>query len=178
MSRIGKQTITIPEKVKVSFEDGVFTVAGPRGEINRKMRDEIKVLLKDNILNFELVTDSTFAKSLWGTYASHARNMIKGVTEGHKRALKIEGVGYKSEVQGEVLVLNVGYSHSVPKKIPKGLTVTAVKNEITIEGADIEEVNAFAADVRKVRKPEPYKGKGIRYSDEVVRRKQGKRAST
>ena len=112
-----------------------------------------------------------------GTYASHAKNMIEGVTEGFKKELEVSGVGYKADLRGTDLVLKVGFSHEVVKKIPEDLTVTVKDNKITIEGYNKESVGAFAAKVRAVKKPEPYKGKGIKYSDEIVRRKQGKKAA-
>jgi large subunit ribosomal protein L6 len=116
-------------------------------------------------------------RSLWGTYASHVRNMVKGVTEGYTRKLILEGVGFKSEVKGQNLDLALGFSHPVIVEIPNDLTVTAEKNNITITGIDKEKVGQFAAKVRALKKPEPYKGKGFRYDDEVIRRKQGKKAS-
>ena len=176
MSRIGKQLIEIPENVKVSFVDGYLSVEGKNGSLKRKIRDEVDAKIEDNKLKFSTTKDTRLAKALWGTYASHAQNMIKGVTDGHQVVLVVEGVGYRPEMKGEDLVLLVGYSNPVVMKIDKGMSVKVEKNKITIQGYDLEQVTAFAANIRKVRKPEPYKGKGIRYEDEVVLRKQGKKA--
>ena len=177
MSRIGKQIVIIPEKTEVIKDDSTLTVKGPLGVIKREFRyGVVDVLINGNEITFMPKEESSLSKSLWGTYASHVKNMIDGVNKAYEKKLKVEGVGFKSEVKGGELVLALGFSHSVEVKIPDGLTVTAEKNVITITGIDKEIVGQFAAKVRALKKPEPYKGKGIRYDDEIVRRKQGKKS--
>ncbi len=179
MSRIGKQPIIIPQGVKVSFdpEKRILAVSGPHGELSRKIRSEVNVELDEESLVFTPRGKNIFSRALWGTYASHAMNMVEGVSERFEKKLVVEGVGYKVEVSGRSLILKVGYSHPVEIDIPEGLEVSVEKNVIMVKGADKELVGSFCAEVRSVRKPEPYKGKGIRYDNEVVRRKQGKRAA-
>lgn len=178
MSRIGKQTIKIPHSTQVSLsEGGVLTVKGPKGELERTFRPLVDFLIDETEIHLTPKRESKFGRSIWGTYASHVKNMVTGVNDPYEKKLIVEGVGYRSKVEGEKLVLNVGFSHPVEKKIPEGLTVTAEKNEITITGVDKELVGAFTAQIRQVKKPEPYKGKGIRYETEVIRRKEGKKAA-
>lgn len=178
MSRIGKQIITIPSGVEVNFSAGILTVKGPKGSLARELKDEITTNINGNEITFTPKKENDKKiNALWGTYASHVKNMILGVTEGYSKKLILEGVGFKSEVSGGNLVLALGFSHPVKLSIPKGLTVTAEKNNITVSGIDKELVGSFAAFVRSNKKPEPYKGKGFRYDNEVIRRKQGKKAS-
>ncbi len=177
MSRIGKQPIMIPEKTEVSISGGVLTVKGPLGELSLSLRPEVSVTVEDNAVIVKPAEDTLFANSLWGTFASHIINMISGVNKPFEKKLIVEGVGFKSAVNGNTLVLSLGFSHEVKIEIPKDLTVTAEKNVITISGIDKEKVGLFSANVRANKKPEPYKGKGIRYEDEVVRRKQGKKTA-
>lgn len=177
MSRIGKQIVAIPEKTEVIFNDGVLKVKGPHGELERTFRPLITITVEDGTVKFASTKDTKFANSLWGTYASHVKNMIKGVNEPYIKKLVVEGVGFRSQVSGDKLVLNLGFSHPVEMQIPAGLTVTAEKNLITITGIDKESVGSFAAEVRATKKPEPYKGKGIHYEDEIVRRKEGKKTA-
>lgn len=176
MSRIGKQPIAIPDGTNVNVSDGVIAVSGKGGELRKKTHPAVSVSVDGQQVVVKPQNDSREAHALWGTFSSHVQNMIQGVNEPFEKQLVVEGVGFKSNVEGKTLVLDVGFSHSVRVDIPEGLEVTADKNEITIKGIDKERVGQFAADVRKVKKPEPYKGKGIRYSDEVIRRKEGKRA--
>ncbi len=178
MSRIAKQPITIPEKTEVTFVDGIFTVKGPKGTLSRELKSDVIVKLDGGVIMLMPKDDTNiFSRALWGTYASHVKNMIAGVNTGFEKKLILEGVGFKSEVKGKDLVLALGFSHGVTVAIPEGLTVTAEKNVITISGIDKEAVGQFAAKVRAMKKPEPYKGKGFRYHDEVIRRKQGKKAA-
>jgi large subunit ribosomal protein L6 len=178
MSRIGKQIIHIPEKTEINLSDqGVLTVKGPHGELVREFRPTIVITVEGNEIKLAAKRDTKFGNSLWGTYASHIKNMVSGVNEPFVKKLVVEGVGFRSAVQGQALVLNVGFSHPVEKKIPEGLTVTAEKNVITVSGIDKEKVGSFAADVRAAKKPEPYKGKGIRYEGEIIRRKEGKKTA-
>jgi len=175
MSRIGKQEINIPTGVKVSQNGAVLTVVGPKGTLTKTFRDDISITITDKVINLNVKRNDKFSKSLWGTYASHIKNMITGVQKPYEKKLILEGVGFKSEVKGKEFHFALGFSHPVIVKIPDTITATADKNNITITGVDKELVGSFTADVRALRKPEPYKGKGMRYADEVIRRKQGKK---
>ena len=178
MSRIAKQPIPIPAGTTVTLADGVFTVKGPKGTLTRAVKPDVVILIDaDNVVLKPKDDTSIFSRALWGTYASHVKNMFAGVTAGYSKKLILEGVGFKSEVKGKDLVLALGFSHGVNVAIPEGLTVTAEKNVITVSGIDKEMVGQFAAKVRAMKKPEPYKGKGFRYEGEVIRRKQGKKAA-
>lgn len=177
MSRIAKQPITIPAKTTVTQDGEVFTVKGPKGELTRIFKKDIGVEIKENEIVVSLIKENLFTRGLWGTYASHFRNMITGVNEGFEKKLTLEGVGYRASVNGKVLEMSLGFSHPVRIDIPEGLTVVVEKSQITISGADKELVGSFTAGVRSKKKPEPYKGKGIRYIDEVIRRKQGKKSA-
>lgn len=176
MSRIAKKPILIPEKTDVSFSSGILTVKGPLGEIKKSLRSEIDVKIEGNQISLIPERQSLDILALWGTYASHIRNMLEGVHKAFEKKLIVEGIGFKSDVKGTELHLALGFSHPVVRKIPEGLKVTAEKNIITVSGIDIEKVGQFVAQVRALKKPEPYKGKGIRYSDETIRRKQGKKS--
>lgn len=176
MSRLGKIPVEIPSGVTVTLENGLLTVKGPKATLTRELRSDVDVKIEDNTVT--LAPGKTdLAKALWGTYAAHVRNMVTGVTEGFTRILEIEGVGYRAAVTGNEIVLNVGFSHPVNLAIPEGISAEIVKNTITLTGSDKDELGQFAANVRKVKKPEPYKGKGIRYKGEYIIRKQGKKAS-
>tara|TARA_B100000745_G_C20118621_1_gene382967 strand:- start:11 stop:544 length:534 start_codon:yes stop_codon:yes gene_type:complete len=176
MSRLGKQPVTIPNGVEASFADGTLTVKGPKGTLTQEMRDDVTITVADGTITVAPANETKEARALWGTYAALTRNLITGVTEGFEKKLEIEGVGYRAEAQGQKLTVNVGFSHPVLLDVPEGLTATVEKNVITIAGIDKEAVGQFAANVRKVKKPEPYKGKGIRYQGEYIIRKQGKKA--
>lgn len=178
MSRIGKQQINIPEKTEVKLANGVFFAKGPLGELSRKFKSDIAIKIKDKQITLEPIKTTNQNNMLWGTYASHILNMIKGVNEAFVKKLIVEGIGYKAEKQGNDIALNVGFSHPVKIAIPEGVNVGVEKNIITISSIDKEKAGQFAAKVRATKKPEPYKGKGIRYDGEVIRRKQGKRAVT
>lgn len=178
MSRIAKLPIPIPAGTTITFTDGIFTVKGPKGTLARPFKQDVVVLLDAESVTLKPKNDKDiFSRALWGTYASHVKNMIAGVNTCYSRKLILEGVGFKSEVKGTDLVLALGFSHGVTVPVPEGLTVTAEKNNITVTGIDKEAVGQFAAKVRAMKKPEPYKGKGFRYDDEVIRRKQGKKAA-
>jgi large subunit ribosomal protein L6 len=179
MSRIGKQIITIPDGVTVTQNGTVFAIKGPQGEISKTFKDtnEVLISIDGNSISLALKRNNVFARSLWGTYASHLRNMIKGVGTPYVKKLILEGVGFKSEVSGTSLNLALGFSHPIKMEIPEGIKATAEKNVVTISGVDKEKVGEFAATVRAVKKPEPYKGKGFRYEAEVIRRKQGKKSA-
>jgi large subunit ribosomal protein L6 len=177
MSRLGKQHLVIPTNTTVSVVGDKVTVKGPLGELVRVFRPEVSIMVEGDHVKFEPTNNSKFAKSLWGTVASHVGNMIDGVNKPFVKELLVEGVGFKSEVSGNELVMSLGFSHQVRLPIPSTLKVTAEKNVITISGNNIEDVGQFAAFVRKHKKPEPYKGKGIRYRNEVIRRKEGKKSA-
>lgn len=177
MSRIGKNTTQIPEGVTVSVQDGVLSVQGPKGTLTRRIHPLVTIEVKDNEASAQVKNENNKQeRALWGTFSSHLTNMVLGVTEGYKKTLEINGVGYRVALQGTDLKLDVGYSHPVVYNIPQGIIASVEKNLITIEGIDKEKVGQVSAEIRKVRKPEPYKGKGIKYSDEVIRRKAGKAA--
>ena len=176
MSRIGNRIISIPAGVTVTEENGVVTVKGPKGELKHNILKDISMKVEDNQVKLERANEN--AKAMHGTMNSLVNNMIIGVTKGYEKGLEIIGVGYRFNVQGKKLVISAGYSHPVNMQIPEGITVEANGNtEITVKGIDKVLVGEFAANIRKVRKPEPYKGKGIRYKDEHVRRKEGKKAA-
>lgn len=177
MSRIGKKIIAIPPKTEVTFSDGILTVKGPLGTLTKKFKDEILVTIGATEITLVPKRVTLENKALWGTYASHIMNMIEGVTKPFVKKLVLEGIGYKSEVKGTNLVLALGFSHGINVPIPPSLKVTAEKNLITATGIDKEIVGEFTASIRALKKPEPYKGKGMRYEGEVIKRKQGKKTA-
>jgi large subunit ribosomal protein L6 len=177
MSRIGKKEIVVPANTEVKMENGYFSVKGPLGSLEKQFRNNIEIKIENNTVKLTPKRNDILTKALWGTYASHILNMIEGVNKPFEKKLSVEGVGYKSEVSGNTLILSVGFSHQVKLEIPEGVKVTAEKNQITVTGIDKEAVGAFAAKTRSVKKPEPYKGKGIRYVGEVVKMKQGKKTA-
>jgi large subunit ribosomal protein L6 len=177
MSRLAKRPISIPSKAEVSITDHVISVKGPKGTLTKPTHRLVSVEVGTEGVQVATRGASLEARALVGTYASHVKNMLQGVTEGYAKKLLIEGVGYKWDVQGQKLNLALGFSHPVVVAIPEGLTVKADKGALTIEGHDKEAVGQFAANIRAMKKPEPYKGKGIRYDGEVIRRKQGKKAA-
>jgi len=176
MSRVGKKPIDIPEGVEVKIEGQKVTVKGPKGELSRSFREEISVEIKDGkvVVSPKIQTKKT--KAFWGLTRSLIFNMIEGVTKGFEKKLEVEGLGYSASLEGEDLVLKVGFSHPVKVKKPKDITFKVEKNVITVSGIDKELVGQIAAKIRSIRPPEPYKGKGIRYMGEEIRRKVGKKA--
>ncbi len=179
MSRIGKQEIAIPQGVTVSVADGLLKVQGPKDTLERKIVEPVTVNVADGIATVDVPDkEDKVQRALWGTFASHLKNMVVGVSEGFKKQLEINGVGYRVAPQGTDLKIEVGFSHPVIYKVPEGIKAEVEKNVITINGADKELVGQVAAEIRSIRKPEPYKGKGIKYIDEVIRRKAGKTAKT
>lgn len=177
MSRLGKKPIIIPKNTEVTVVDGLISVKGPKGNLHLNYRPSVKISIEDNAVKLEPAEDTIESRALWGTYSSEVMSMIKGVNDLFEKKLLIEGVGYKCELKGNQLVMALGFSHPVIIDIPEGINCTVEKNAITINGPSKEKVGQFAALVRSQKKPEPYKGKGIRYSDEIVRRKEGKKAS-
>jgi large subunit ribosomal protein L6 len=177
MSRLAKRPIAIPPKAEVTVSGGSVMVKGPKGTLQKPLHRAINIEVGVEGVQVSPKSASLEARAALGTYASHVRNMLEGVTAGFSKRLLVEGVGYKWDVQGKMLNLALGFSHPVKVAIPEGLTVVADKGTLTISGFDKELVGQFAADIRALKKPEPYKGKGIRYDGEVIRRKQGKKAA-
>ncbi len=178
MSRIGNRKIVIPEGVSVELNDNIVKVTGKLGELSLELPNVIKMEIKDNEITLTRINEIKTTKAMHGTTNANITNMIKGVTEGYKKNLEIIGVGYRFNLQGNKLVINAGYSHPVEMEIPAGLKLELISNtEISVFGISKELVGEFAANIRKVRQPEPYKGKGIRYKDEYIRRKEGKKAA-
>lgn len=177
MSRIGKRAIPIPAGTDVSVVSNEVTVKGKGGTLKRILHPAISIAVEKGEVSVTPVEKSRLGRALWGTYAAHVRNMIEGVNTPFVKKLQIEGIGYRAELAGKQLKLAVGFSHSIVLSIPAGIVVAVEKNIITVSGADKEQVGEFAASIRATKKPEPYKGKGIRYEGEVVRHKQGKKAA-
>jgi len=174
MSRIGRMPITVPNSVTIDIDADAVRVKGPRGELARSVPRQISITREDGVLKVERGSDEPTQRSLHGLTRSLIANMVTGVTDGFSRRLEVNGVGYRAAVSGGNLVLQVGYSHPVLVPAPEGITFAVQGNAITISGADKELVGQVAAQVRRVRPPEPYKGKGIKYAEEVIRRKAGK----
>jgi large subunit ribosomal protein L6 len=177
MSRLAKRPIAIPAKTEVTISGSTLTVKGAKGTLQKPIHRYIAIEVGKDGVQVSRKVENLESQSLVGTYASHVRNMLAGVTTGFTKRLLVEGVGYKWDVQGKTLNLALGFSHPVKVAIPEGLTVTVDKGALVIAGFDKELVGQFAADIRALKKPEPYKGKGIRYEGEVIRRKQGKKAA-
>ena len=182
MSRIGKQTITVPPNVTVTVgNDNVVTVKGPKGELKERIDRDIKAEIKDGTVSVVRPTDQIRHRAMHGLYRALIANLVRGVTEGYSKKLELIGVGFKAAAQGNVLDLTLGYSHNIIVEIPKELTVATAQEKgknpkITLSSIDKQLLGQVAAKIRSLRKPEPYKGKGVRYSGEVVRKKAGKAA--
>ncbi len=175
MSRIGKMPITIPAGVTVDIKDGnVVTVKGPKGELTRALSSDMGIEINDNIITITRPNDLKRNKALHGLTRSLLNNMVTGVSAGYEKTLEINGVGYRAQKQGKKLVLNLGYSHPIEMEDPEGLESTVEGNKIVVKGINKEAVGQYAANIRSKRPPEPYKGKGIKYADETIRRKVGK----
>ena len=182
MSRIGKQPVKIPSGVTITVgKDNVVTVKGPKGELKQPIDRDITVEVKDGEVTFERPTDQIRHRALHGLYRSLISNLVKGVTDGYKKNLELVGVGYKASNQGNLLDLSLGYSHNIVFEVPKELKVATAQEKgqnptISLEGVDKQLIGQVAAKIRGLRKPEPYKGKGVKYQGEVIRRKAGKAA--
>jgi large subunit ribosomal protein L6 len=176
MSRIGKLPVKIPEKVKVQAQPGLVHVEGPKGKVSQKLDREMKVTVEAGQIRVDRPNDSRRSRQLHGLSRTLVANMIQGVTQGFSRSLDIAGVGYKAELKGKEIHMALGFSHPVIFPLPEGITAEydAKANRLTVKGADKHLVGLTAAQIRKVRPPEPYKGKGIKYAEETIRRKQGK----
>ena len=178
MSRIGKKPILIPEKVEVKLDENKISIKGPRGELSRVVRNEIRVELKENEIIVSLKKENSNSKKFWGLTRTLIFNMVEGVLNGYQKKLQIEGVGYRAEVNKEGgLSLKIGFSHLVEFKKEEGIAFSVEKNIILIEGIEKEKVGLVAAKIRAIRPPEPYKGKGIRYVGEIIKKKAGKKVA-
>jgi large subunit ribosomal protein L6 len=177
MSRIGKEPINIASGVKLELEGNTVKVKGPNGELNYALRDEVSVEVEGSVVRVVRKNDSRIARSVHGLTRTLIANMLKGVSEGFEKRLKIVGVGYRAEVKGNTLNITLGYSHPINYELPKGINAAVEKQtSITLKGADKQLVGQVAAEIRAFRPPEPYKGKGVKYADEFIRRKAGKAA--
>jgi large subunit ribosomal protein L6 len=178
MSRIGRQPIEVPSGVDVAIgEDALVTVKGPRGELSQRLHPEMRIVQEDGTIRVERPSDESFHRSLHGLTRTLIANMVEGVTKGYEKRLAIVGVGYRAQMRGKDLEIAVGYSHPVIVPVPEGIEFEVpTPTSIVIRGNSKEQVGEIAATIRKVRKPEPYKGKGIRYENEVVKKKAGKAA--
>ncbi len=175
MSRIGKQPIPVPDGVKVSLDDGLFVAEGPKGKVSQKVGARMNVAIEDGEIRVSRRSDAGPDRAMHGLTRALLANAVHGVSEGFSKVLEINGVGYRAEVQGKEVHLALGYSHPVIYPIPEGITIEVDKsNRVTVAGSDRQQVGQVAAEIRSLRKPEPYKGKGIKYADEVIRRKVGK----
>jgi large subunit ribosomal protein L6 len=175
MSRIGKKPIEIPAGVTITIDNSTVTVKGPKGELTRSFNPDIEIKVEENIINVSRPSDAKEHRALHGTTRALLSNMVEGVSKGFEKSLELIGVGYRAQKQGQKLILNVGYSHPVEIEPEEGLEVEVPANtKVIVRGTNKERVGALAANIRDVRPPEPYKGKGIRYEGEFVRRKEGK----
>lgn len=178
MSRIGNRKLVIPNGVTVTVQNNLVTVKGSKGELNLEVSNLVKVNVNETEVTTEATNNSKAANMMVGTINSHINNMIIGVSTGFEKGIEAVGVGYRFNVAGNKITISAGYSHPVVMECPAGVTVEQINNtEILLKGIDKQKVTEFAANVRKVRKPEPYKGKGLRYKGEYVRRKEGKKAA-
>ncbi len=176
MSRTGKKPVSIPAGVTASVEGGIISVSGPKGSLTLPMEDEVTYALEDGLLSVKPANETKRARSFWGMQRTMIQNLVTGVTEGFSKTLEITGVGYRANSQGRKLKLQLGYSHDVDLDVPEGLEVkTPDQTTIEISGIDAQKVGQFAAEIRRWRKPEPYKGKGIKYRGEYIFRKEGKK---
>ncbi len=176
MSRVGNSAIAIPSGVTVSQQDGVVVVKGKNGELSAPLHSEVELVVADDVATVKLRRKTKLSQSLWGTMRATINNMVVGVGEGFTRKLEINGVGYRAAMQGNKLMLSLGYSHPVEMDVPAGLTVAVENNtQINISGADKQLLGQFASEVRSKRPPEPFKGKGVKYAEEHIVRKEGKK---
>lgn len=177
MSKIGSKPIRIPEGVTVTLTNGVFSVKGKLGEVSVPVLPSITAVVEGGEIKLTTKDEKSQTRSNWGTLGAHLKNAIEGVTNGFKKQLEIQGVGFRATMEAKTLVLNVGFSHQVRYESPAGITITVEKAIITVTGIDAQKVGQTAAEIRDIKRPEPYQGKGIRYVGEVVRRKQGKKVA-
>ena len=175
MSRVGKKPIPIPDKTKITFADSLLTVAGEKGTLSQAINPAIELKIDDGVMNVTMVSEDRNSRALQGLTRSLVANMITGVNQGFERKLEINGIGYRAELSGKQMILHVGYSNPVAFDLPEGINATVEKNtKIILSGIDKQKIGLAAAAIRKIRPPEPYKGKGIKYAEEHIRRKAGK----
>jgi large subunit ribosomal protein L6 len=175
MSKIGKQAISLPENVKVLMKDGFVFVEGPKGKLDFKVSDSLSVKINDNLLSVVPKSNVKNIRPLWGLSRAIINNLVVGVSSGFLKKLEINGVGYKAVMDDRLLILTLGYSHEIMYPVPENIEIKVEKNNVFISGIDKQLVGQVAADIRSLRKPEPYKGKGIKYADEIIVRKEGKK---
>lgn len=176
MSRVGQAPVAVPEGVEVAIDGREVTARGARGALSLRLVEEVEIVRQDDALVLSPRDDGKRARALWGTMRSLVQNVVTGVGEGFRIVLEISGVGYRAAVEGNELVLQLGFSHEVRYPVPEGISIVCERpTQIAVSGIDRQQVGQVAAEIRAWRKPEPYKGKGIRYSDEIVRRKEGKK---
>ena len=175
MSRVGRKPIPIPDKTKITFADSLLTVAGEKGTLSQAINPAIGLKIEDGVMNVTMVSEDRNSRALQGLTRSLVANMITGVNQGFERKLEINGIGYRAELSGKQIVLHVGYSNPVAFNLPEGINAAVAKNNnIILSGIDKQKIGLAAAAIRKIRPPEPYKGKGIKYAEEHIRRKAGK----
>ena len=177
MSRIGKKTIQIPEKTDVVYNDHYIKVTGPKGSLEGKIHPTVELKIEDKTITIVIVSDDKNADAYHGMTRANVANMIKGAHQGFERVLEVNGIGYRVELKGQVLVLSVGYSKPVEFGLPDGISALIEKNQIKLSGIDKQQLGQVAADIRRIRPPEPYKGKGIKYLEEAIQKKAGKTAA-
>jgi large subunit ribosomal protein L6 len=176
MSRVGKKPVVIPSGVNASVEGQLVKVKGPKGALQLTLHDDVSAKVEDGSVKVDPKMDTKRARAMWGTYRALVANLMEGVTKGYERRLEINGVGYRAALQGKTLQVQLGYSHDIAYPVPEGITIALPKpTEVVITGIDRQKVGQVAAEIRAFRTPEPYKGKGVKYSDEFIFRKEGKK---
>jgi large subunit ribosomal protein L6 len=176
MSRVGKKPVVIPSGVNASVEGQMVRVKGPKGALELMLHDDVSAKVESGNVTIDPKFETKRARAMWGTYRSLVANLIEGVAKGYERRLEISGVGYRAALQGKNLQIQLGYSHDIVYPVPEGITITLPKvTEVVVAGIDRQKVGQVAAEIRAFRKPEPYKGKGVKYSDEFIFRKEGKK---
>lgn len=176
MSRLGKLPVDLPEKVNVTVQPNLVLVKGPKGELSTPTTDDVTVEVKDGKIWVKPANESKRARALWGTVRANVNNLVTGVTNGYSRTLEVNGVGYRAALQGQTLSISLGYSHEVKYILPKGISAKVEKQtSILLEGIDKQKLGQVAAEIRSLRPPEPYKGKGVKYAEERILRKEGKK---
>lgn len=176
MARVGDQPVKLSDKVKVTYADKVLTVAGDKGTLTRQIHEDVDLDITDNVIRVTAARTDRRTEALKGLVRSLVNNMVHGVEQGFERGLEINGIGYRAEVSGNQVILNLGYSHPINFNLPEGISAKVEKNVITLSGIDKELIGNTAASIRRLRPPEPYKGRGVKYVEEYIRRKAGKTA--
>ena len=176
MSRLGKLAVALPEKVTATIEPKLVLVKGPKGELQTPITSDVSVSVEDNQVWVKPANQGKRARAMWGTVRSNVNNLVVGVTEGYKKTLEIKGVGFRAQMQGQTLTMSLGFSHEVKYILPEGVSGKVEKQTtIILESIDKQKLGQVASEIRSLRKPEPYKGKGVKYADEVILRKEGKK---